>query len=144
MIFTANAKFQCQVGQLGTLTGKAGSYLYVGSAFGPGGVEARIKHHLAIAKKPHWHLDYVRPYLQPKEVWISFSPQRLEHLWADDLVNLPGATIPVGGFGASDCQCRSHLFHFGDKPSFTRLKNTLSLLVTNGNSQELDVTRKFL
>jgi hypothetical protein len=47
-----------QVGALGRIKFTAGWYAYAGSAFGPGGLAARINRHLMSAKKPHWHIDY--------------------------------------------------------------------------------------
>ena len=123
LILKANKKFQCQVGRLGLLQGKAGHYVYVGSAFGSGGIAARVKHHVAIAGKPHWHLDYVRPYLLPIEVWTSDSLQRLEHQWAEQFWKLDDAIIPLKGFGASDCKCLSHLFYFTEAPLFSAFCN---------------------
>ena len=34
-----------RIGRLGTLALKPGVFIYVGSAFGPGGLAARIRHH---------------------------------------------------------------------------------------------------
>jgi Uri superfamily endonuclease len=49
-----------RIGKLGTLRLQEGFYIYVGSAFGPGGLQARIQHHLQRARRPHWHIDYLR------------------------------------------------------------------------------------
>jgi Uri superfamily endonuclease len=49
-----------RVGRLGTHAFTAGHYLYVGSAFGPAGLRARITHHMKRAARPHWHVDYLR------------------------------------------------------------------------------------
>ena len=48
------------LGGLGSLTLRPGWYVYVGSAFGPGGVCARLAHHRKRAARPHWHVDYLR------------------------------------------------------------------------------------
>ena len=37
----------------------AGTYVYAGSAFGPGGIRARVSRHLRTGKKPHWHIDHL-------------------------------------------------------------------------------------
>ncbi len=42
-----------QVGRLSDLLLKTGWYLYVGSAFGPGGLMARLKRHLRKQKQRH-------------------------------------------------------------------------------------------
>ena len=46
-----------EVGKLGRLAVQSGYYVYVGSAFGPGGLKARIAHHVKISRRPHWHID---------------------------------------------------------------------------------------
>ena len=35
----------------------AGSYVYCGSAYGPGGLAARIGRHLRVGKRRRWHVD---------------------------------------------------------------------------------------
>ncbi|MBW8010406.1 MAG: DUF123 domain-containing protein [Chloroflexi bacterium] len=74
--------------------------------------------------KAHWHIDYLRDFVSLLEVWYSEFPTRLEHTWADALESTPGATIPVRGFGSSDCCCKAHLFHFAEKPADHVLRNT--------------------
>jgi Uri superfamily endonuclease len=64
-----------------------GRYAYAGSARGPGGIRARVRRHLRKDKKPHWHIDRLA-----------------------DLLRVPGASVPVPGFGSSDCRrCAAHL-----------------------------------
>ena len=106
------------VGRLGTFDFPAGWYLYVGSAFGSGGLRGRLKHHFAPATKPHWHIDYLRKAAPICEVWCAASSTRYEHTWANSLRALLDATIPAPRFGASDCNCETHLFHFTEKPNF--------------------------
>jgi Uri superfamily endonuclease len=106
-----------RVGKLGRLHLRPGFYVYVGSAFGPGGLKARIAHHMKISKTPHWHMDYLRPALTLKEIWFTYDSSRREHQWAGVLAGSRGATIPFSGFGASDCRCKSHLAFFDSRPS---------------------------
>lgn len=94
-----------QVGRLGAAAFPAGRYIYLGSAFGPGGLRARLRHHMNIAAKPHWHLDYLRPCLRPTGILWSDAPERLECAWARALAGRPGVFPPVLGFGSSDCAC---------------------------------------
>lgn len=105
------------IGKLGSFDLPAGWYAYVGSAFGPGGLRGRLKHHLAPVARPHWHIDYLRQVASVQEVWWIASETRYEHEWAAALRQRPGATIPVPRFGASDCKCVSHLLHFRHKPA---------------------------
>ncbi|MBK9053356.1 MAG: DUF123 domain-containing protein [Chloroflexi bacterium] len=80
-----------------------GWYVYVGSAFGPGGVKGRVGHHMRPQTKPHWHIDYLRQVAPLVEVWYTHDPIRHEHTWASLFHHLPDATIPLPRFGASDC-----------------------------------------
>lgn len=105
------------IGRLGTFDLPAGYYLYVGSALGPGGLEARLARHFRAEKRLRWHIDHLLEHAQIVEVWTASSENRLECLWAQAARELPGAQIPVPGFGSSDCRCPAHLVHFATRPS---------------------------
>jgi Uri superfamily endonuclease len=105
------------IGRLGTFTFAEGWYGYVGSAFGSGGLRGRLWHHLTPASRPHWHIDYLRQAARLIEIWYSSAP--CEHSWAATLRALPSASVPAARFGASDCRCEAHLFHFGARPALT-------------------------
>lgn len=122
-----------QIGKLGRLNVRPGFYVYVGSAFGPGGLRARIVHHVSISQRPHWHINYLRSCLQLKAVWFTYDAERQEHRWADIFGSLRGATIPMTGFGASDCGCKSHLIAFSSQPSIRSFRRRLC---TNSKVQE--------
>ncbi len=107
-----------EVGSLGCLVFAPGWFAYVGSAFGPGGVAARCQHHLRVSERPHWHIDYLRAASNLEQIWFSHDRQRREHQWSELLGRSRGSRQPVAGFGASDCGCNSHLFHFSSLPSF--------------------------
>jgi Uri superfamily endonuclease len=92
-----------------------GFYLCVGSAFGPGGARARVKHHLQSSPRPHWHLDYLRPHARVEEVWVCYGGKRREHSWARLLSSKPSVSVPIRGFGSSDCSCEARLFFFEEK-----------------------------
>ena len=104
------------VGRRLTLTIEPGYYLYVGSAFGPGGLRARISRHCRLAKSKHWHIDYLREHTTPMSIWYDQSKQRLEHHWARRLQTLSEMT-PVEEFGCSDCDCSAHLFLARRRPT---------------------------
>lgn len=106
-----------QVGRLGTVDFPAGWYTYVGSAFGPGGLVGRIKHHLRPLEKFHWHIDYLRHAAEVREIWLSPDTERREQVWVDLMLEIPGATVLVDGFGASDSLQETHLLYFELKPS---------------------------
>jgi len=104
------------IGRLEVLQLRPGWYVYVGSAFGPGGLRARISHHQRVARRPHWHVDYLRRRAQMFAVWYVCG-KRCEHEWARFVGAMPGATIPLTGFGSSDCGCPTHLFSFENQRS---------------------------
>ena len=114
-----------QIGKLGSFDFKRGYYAYAGSAFGPGGLAARLKHHRSISARPHWHIDYLRRAATLMDIWISSTPARCEHAWAEKLATLDIGLCPVKGFGSSDCGCYSHLVYFERKPSPTIISRTL-------------------
>ncbi|MCP5197202.1 MAG: GIY-YIG nuclease family protein [Gammaproteobacteria bacterium] len=106
------------VGQLGELRLTPGYCVYVGSALGSGGLQARVAHHARVAIRPHWHMDYLRRHTPLIEVWYSVDPVRREHQWATLFQDL-GGVVPLSGFGSSDCCCPAHLFHFSHPPALT-------------------------
>ena len=105
------------IGKLGTLDFPAGWYAYAGSAFGPGGLVGRLKHHLQPVDHPYWHIDYLRQLAQLKEIWLSPDTESRERDWADLMLAIPGATTLVEGFGAADSDRETHLFYFDVRPS---------------------------
>ena len=121
LLLLLERKEEIAVGKLGTFTFPAGYYLYVGSALGPGGLEARLARHRRRNKKLRWHIDYLLEHAQLVEVWSVTSPARLECLWARAAQELPGSEILVPGFGSSECRCSSHLIYLARKPTCEEL-----------------------
>ena len=107
-----------RVGKLGQLQIQSGFYIYVGSAFGPGGLRARISHHRHISNHPRWHIDYLRAVTCLQGIWYTYDSIRREHQWAEVFVCSKRASIPFGGFGSSDCRCQAHLTYYQSQPSF--------------------------
>lgn len=108
-----------RIGKLGEFDFRAGYYVYVGSAMGAGGLGGRLKHHLKPALRAHWHIDYLRQAANLEAVWTLESDAPREHEWAALFQQMPGAVIAAPRFGASDCACSGHLFHFRRAPSLT-------------------------
>ena len=113
------------VGRLGSFKFRRGWYLYVGSAFGPGGVAARCNHHRRVSARPRWHVDYLRLAAPLRAIWFCHAQEPLEHRWAGALAGELGLEAPVEGFGASDCDCPSHLFHLPKAPDLRRFSEVL-------------------
>jgi len=83
-----------------------GRYAYLGSARGPGGIRARCARHLRKDKALRWHVDrltvagHVAALPVPEGDECALTATLLAH----------GATVPVPGFGSSDCRsCSAHL-----------------------------------
>ena len=119
LVLQAESSQRVRVGRWGMLDVQPGYYLYVGSAFGPGGVNARVSRHCRETQARHWHVDYLRDTTAPIEVWCGHGVRDLEHRWAEILGDMRGVSS-VPGFGCSDCKCESHLFMSPGKPDFER------------------------
>ena len=113
-----------RIGSLGELVTSKGFYLYSGSAFGPGGIRARIAHHARIARRPHWHIDYLRAVSIPVAALCRYD-ERLEHQWAQALQGQESMAEPLQGFGSSDCGCATHLFFSATRPTLESLERAL-------------------
>ena len=102
------------VGALGELEFEPGRYFYVGSA--RRGIKARVARHkrLVDAKSgvAHWHIDYLLLHPHCRLVEVELLPGAGECRVARSIGRRNGVTIPVPGFGATDCRsgCRAHLF----------------------------------
>jgi Uri superfamily endonuclease len=116
-----------RVGSLGLVSFDAPVYLYVGSAFGPGGLQARLGHHLCPAPRPHWHIDHLRRVAALTEAWTTSDARRLECAFARGARSLRGARA-VAGFGASDCACDSHLVALPRRPTRGAFRRQLRAL----------------
>jgi len=91
---------------------KKGVYVYVGSAFGSGGLRKRLSRHLKKEKKKHWHIDFISTDNSFKvlEIWI-IEDKKVEC----SLANLISETEKtIIGFGSTDCNCPSHLFRVSE------------------------------
>lgn len=85
-----------------------GRYVYSGSAYGPGGLAARLKRHLAASKTMHWHVDYLTQRGRVAEVWARVGGHECDIVAG--LLARQGIMAPIPGFGSSDCRrCPSHL-----------------------------------
>lgn len=96
-------------GRLAPATLPPGLFVYVGSARGPGGLRGRVSRHLRANKRMHWHIDALTALAPIVRVWHVESAERRECRWVGALRALPGVTVPIAGFGASDCACDAHL-----------------------------------
>lgn len=85
-----------------------GTYLYAGSAWGPGGIRARVLRHARRKKAQHWHVDRLTRVAELVDV-LAF-PGGHECGLVERARALPGTSVPIPGFGSSDCRsCAAHL-----------------------------------
>lgn len=117
------------IGRLNRIGFPAGFFIYIGSAFGPGGLSARLGRHIARHKRSHWHIDYLRRFAELMEIWYTLHPEKEECLWAEAIRQTRRARIPCPGFGASDCGCKTHLFHFQRKPGIRTFRRKVKMPV---------------
>ncbi len=86
----------------------AGNYVYCGSAYGPGGLRARIARHLRHRKTIRWHVDYLTRCGIVRTVLAL--PGGSECALLSSVLACPDTDVPIPGFGSSDCRrCESHL-----------------------------------
>ena len=125
LVLRFSRRMEIVVGRLGVLEAQPGYYVYVGSALGPGGLAARLGRHLRREKARRWHVDYLRAAAHVEEVWYATGKAHRECRWASVLRRLSGASVPLTGFGASDCGCPSHLHFFNVPPSVADFRKKL-------------------
>jgi Uri superfamily endonuclease len=125
LVLRCNGLGNLAIGALGELALQPGHYLYVGSALGPGGLRARLRHHLGSCARSRWHIDFLRRRAAIREIWWSSLPLRVEHDWARALARGCGLGVPLPGFGSSDCSCRAHLFFSQAQPSRAAFRRRL-------------------
>jgi endonuclease-3 len=110
------------VGALGPITFDRGWYAYTGSAHGPGGF-ARVTRHRELAdgerERRHWHVDYLLAAEASTLCGVGQTPASDRECATARA--LPGTPVPA--FGASDCECQSHLRALADR---TRLASALA------------------
>lgn len=97
-----------------------GTYVYSGSAYGPGGIRARLSRHFRRDKKLHWHVD-----------WLTIAASRIEAISVeagseceiiDRLVSCAAFAPVLAGFGSSDCRnCTTHLLQWLGRHSHSGL-----------------------
>ncbi len=92
----------------------AGVYVYAGSARGPGGIRARVARHLRRVKPERWHVDRLTA-SPDAALSVIALPGGEECGIVAALVRHAHATVPVPGFGSSDCRsCPAHLLAIAD------------------------------
>ncbi|MFQ5972065.1 MAG: DUF123 domain-containing protein [Alphaproteobacteria bacterium] len=85
-----------------------GRYAYCGSAYGPGGIRARVRRHLRPVKALRWHVDRLTRH--GRIAGVGVLPGGRECELVARLLTTAGARVPMAGLGSSDCpRCPAHL-----------------------------------
>ncbi len=85
-----------------------GWYAYVGSAWGSGGIRARVKRHFQQNKTAHWHID--RLTMKSAKTAALAVAEGYECEIVSKLLSSHRFKVAIAGFGSSDCHvCESHL-----------------------------------
>jgi Uri superfamily endonuclease len=118
------------VGRLGTFTFPKGYYAYTGSAMAS--LRKRAERHAKKTKTKHWHVDFLLTddFTELTSAVASSAKQNIECQANEALLAIAGTSIPVPGFGASDCRrgCKSHLIYFGERKPQEKILNAYRTL----------------
>lgn len=88
-----------------------GWYVYAGSAYGPGGIRARVRRHFRRGKKLHWHIDQLTG--AADSICALSLRDGSECAIVSELSCSPAFMPSLAGFGSSDCQiCPTHLLEW--------------------------------
>ena len=96
------------IGKLGRHLFDTGIYGYAGSAYGSGGLAARLKTHFRQSVRRHWHIDSFYKEATCVGVWVFRLGRECDVV--ETLLTIPDSIYQTHGFGSSDCRnCKSHL-----------------------------------
>lgn len=85
-----------------------GTYFYAGSAYGPGGLAARLGRHFRQDKKVHWHIDRLTMAADALAALAVEGGDECQLV--ERLLDSGDIRVAAEGFGSTDCRtCRSHL-----------------------------------
>jgi Uri superfamily endonuclease len=121
LVIRLEKEARIEVQKWGSFIFQKGYYVYTGSALGDGAVSLRnrVARHLKKKKAKHWHIDFLLGNTNAVVITVVAAESNVsrECQLNNAIKNVEGATIPIVGFGASDCKhnCGSHLVYFGDE-----------------------------
>ena len=130
LVVTLGSDTVLDVGALGTINLRAGTYCYVGSAMG--GLDQRVSRHTSRDKSVRWHIDRLTLAADGVYAYESYPDPVPECTLAR--MACEGGMVPaVDGFGCSDCRCRTHLFR-ADPGSLSVLVSSAGLHPWGGHT----------
>ena len=108
LVIKLEGPHRLNIARLGVPNLGPGWYIYVGNAYGPGGLGARLNRHCRTGKATHWHVDHLTALGEIRA--LAVQPDGDECAIIAALCALGDFAHPLNGFGSSDCRtCRSHL-----------------------------------
>jgi Uri superfamily endonuclease len=108
LIIQVGNDIDVNVGALGRIAFAKGLCAYVGSA--QTNMEQRVKRHFKREKRKFWHVDYLLDSSAAKILKVFFKKaNKTKECKTAKVIGARGK--PILGFGCSDCNCKSHLFH---------------------------------
>lgn len=124
LILKLDKRRRIKVGRFPATYFEPGYYIYVGRA--KRGLKGRIQRHLKKNNKIFWHIDYFTRYAPISQILIKPGAFN-ECAIARKLRSLiKQVTIPLRGFGASDCRCPGHLLHLPIAINLQNLTKSIS------------------
>ena len=125
LVVDCDGPVNIEVGGRGGITFD-GPYAYVGSALGLSGL-SRVDRHQELAggerDTRHWHIDYLLGDNAVRLAAVETYPDRDIECALSTALREAGSE-PVAAFGASDCDCESHLWGL-ETPSLPATVKTL-------------------
>ena len=109
VFFRVKQEKSIEIGALGEKDFRPGIYVYVGSAMNS--IEKRVERHFSGDKKLHWHIDYFSLEAEPI-YWLAFPVGSDFECVLSRCAKEKGEAVE--NFGASDCDCNSHLYRLND------------------------------
>jgi len=140
LMISLNTKSRLKINKFGFLDLQKGYYAYTGSALGNGAtsLRMRVKRHLKKRKIKHWHIDFLLANKNAKVASVVAAEciVNKECQVNNSIKNIEGATVPVVGFGASDCKqhCASHLIFVGEENPKEKIMETYRNLFRHSRS----------
>ena len=113
-----------RIGKKGTFGFPKGYYIYIGSA--KNGLKARVERHLGKKKKHFWHIDYLLDHASVKKVFLFLDDRIDECSLSQKVLKRSEAKAVVPKFGASDCNCPTHLVFFRRLKDIPKVSRTYS------------------
>jgi Uri superfamily endonuclease len=108
LIIDVNKDINVNIGSKGKVAFKKGLYAYVGSA--QANLEQRVRRHLRKQKRLFWHIDYLVNSETAKIIKVfQKEADKTEECVVAEMLDAEGNAVE--GFGCSDCNCKTHLFH---------------------------------